>query len=250
MMFTPRRPVKRQLVFTPASTGKRFRASRPVSGFRQFNRRYTRGPKTKGSLYQQVKSLQTFARRLAPEKKFLDTAISVSSIPTAGSVILINGIGENDTSDARTGRLVNVTDIMIRGFLNGDTDSTQQGFVRFALVQDKQQVADTAPTAQAIFKNGDEVLAFPNNANISRFNVLWMSKVYDLKMTNIDTDDLQPRSQSVVVSGGWKGNIKTQFNGVSGTDIEKNGLYFVILKSFGATTTDFVGESRVAYTDV
>jgi len=68
----------------------------------------------------------------------------------------------------------------------------------------------------------------------------------------LDSDNLAASTptQKSFWSHSWKGNIKVQYNGNSSTDIQKNGLYVVILSSTAVTTGDHTGTARVAYTDV
>jgi len=259
MMYTPRRPVKRQLFFTPASTAKRartgtFRAGAQTARFRAFNRRTQSGPRAGGTLTQQVKALQRFCKNLAPEVKYIDAGLNVTNIPATGTVFPITTIATGDIEGTRTGNAVNVTAINLSGyFLRNSTDFAADSFYRIALVQDKEQVADTSPTAAQIFNNtGLPTEALPLLDSLTRFNVLWLSPVFDAWMMRLDSDNLAASTptQKSFWSHSWKGNIKVQYNGNSSTDIQKNGLYVVILSSTAVTTGDHTGTARVAYTDV
>lgn len=214
------------------------------------NRRTTGGPKTSGTLRQQVKSLQKVVKRLAPEKKMVDVSLAQANIPNTGAVTHITAVGAGTGQNQRVGNTINVTDITCRGFLTGGTDVDIVSFMRFAIVVDKEQVADTQPTAANIFTSQQAVQAFPNLDNLERFRVLWMSSVYDMRMVSLDTDSTVPPTRSSVVQGSWKGNIKVSFNGTASTDMDKNNIYFVILKELGTETADFSGTARIAFTDV
>lgn len=258
-MWTPRRPVKRQLVFTPASTGKRFRTGAFKAGsqtgrYRALNRRTSTGPRTVGTLASQVKALQKFCRNLAPEKKYADIGLSVTDVAAAGTVVHCSAIGTGDIQATRNTNTINVTNIDVSGYFTRlSTDFVATAFLRVALVVDKKQVSDTSPTAAQIFATGDPATALPNVDTLERFSVLWLSPVFDAWRMVIDSDRLVAGSvptQSAAWSHAWKGNLKVSYNGNASTDIEKNGIYFVYLTSSGVTTFDSVATVRIGYTDV
>jgi len=197
-----------------------------------------------GSLLQQVRSLQRFVATLKPEIKFHDTACAGSNVPVTGTVDHITDIAQGDTVSTRTGNAINVVSITLKGTIS-DYGAAGSHF-RVCLVQDKQQVADTAPAAGTIFSDAiasaNPVTAVPTIANLSRFNVLWMSRAYHSGGLNAG-----------FVNNYWecskKVNIKVSYNGTASTDIEKNGLYVIFLSDQAAATVDFNGLARLGFTD-
>jgi len=259
MMYTPRRPVKRQLFFTPASTAKRartgtFRSGAQTNRFRFLNKRSVPGPRTNGTLTQQVKALQRFVKTLAPEIKYIDNTVFQSDIPAVGAVTHITNIAQGDTQGTRTGNSINVTGIDISGhFISVSTDFVATAFLRVALVQDREQVADTNPTVANIFATGDPTQALPNLDTLERFKILWLSPVMNAWQMVLDSDRLVAGAVPThkgTFNHSWKGNLKVSYNGTAGTDIQKNGLYFCYLTSSGVTTFDANGNARICYTDV
>lgn len=241
-------PARRRLVFTPRSA-KRARHN-PTSRARQFNRRVARTVSGKGPLRSQVKDLQKFARSLAPEVKVIDIDCTSANIALTGAVVHITAVAQSDNVDGRTGNTINVTGVALRGFFTSASDSPSFGNARFALVVDKQQVADTAPTASTIFANsGSAVWALPNNIQRDRFRILWVSHVYDLRRLLMDSDNASASTQTNQVEFNWTGNLRVSYNDTAATDIEKNGMYFVILND-SANTLDYSGIARINYTDV
>lgn len=244
-MFTPVRPVKRRLFFTPAAPMKRARTSGSTSlrAFRNSNKHYGRGVSKAGSVSQQVRSLQRFVATLKPEIKYHDTSASGLNVPVTGTVDTITDIAQGDTVNTRTGNAINVVSITVKGSINSVANGA---YYRVALVQDKQQIADTSPTAGTIFSDGvasaNPVTALPTIANLARFNVLWMSKIFSGTV-------ITGTNQIAYYEFTRKTNIKVSYNGTASTDIEKNGLYVVFLTDDAANAVDFNGLARLGFTD-
>lgn len=251
-MFTPRQPTKRRLMFTPRQTPfKRFRKT-PTTAVRRFNRTKVRGPSTRGPLRTQVKALQKFANRFKPEKKFLETSLALTDIVDAtGGIVNLVTVAEGASENERIGHVVNVSDIKVNVVYSAAATVTvgANSFVRFALVVDKEQVADTNPTTANVFSNADPS-AFPTSQFLERFRILYLSPVLSGRMMILDTDTAGIPTRSNMQEYTWSGNVKVQFNGSAGTDIEKNGIYFCVLLSGFSSTLDTTGTARVGYTDV
>lgn len=223
-------------------------------GIQRLTRAAVRGPSKRGSVFRQVRSLQSYVSGLKPEVKYTDTSLSSENVTTAGTVVHVTAIAQGDTIATRTGDQINVRSIDIRGSLDIPSGATPTafGYYRVALVQDKQQVADTAPTAAAIFTSTAPEFLLPNVAALDRFKIIYLSQLFDPRMMVADTDFTSgvPPTQMPVFSFSWTGNIKVRYNGTAGTDIQKNGLFVVFLTSEGGNTVDFRGLCRVGFTDV
>jgi len=246
-------PARRRLVFTTPRSAKRPRlaVSTPANRFRSINRRTTKGPRTTGTLRAQVKSLQSIVKNLAPELKYVDVSVTPSNIPTTGTVVHVSAIAQGDTQSTRTGNTVNVTSVSVRGSFSGATDVSVVSYMRILLVVDKEQQADTAPTAAAVVLNANPVENLPNLDNLERFRVLYATHVYDMRRMQLDTDATTTApTQSAFVDFTWKGNLKVSYNGNASTDMEKNNIYLVFLSDVAAATTDFSGTTRIGFTDV
>jgi len=254
-MYTPARNVRRRLFATPASASRApKRARTATSRARAVNRFITRGVRRTGTLTQQVKSLQSFVNKLKPEKKYVDVGLTLTNIADAGTggVVHLTQVAQGDTQSTRTGNAINLTDIKIGfQFDRGTTVSAgNNGHVRFAVVVDKEQVADTSPTAAAIFTSGDPICPRPNLANLERFRILYISPQIDPLMAVLDTDITSPPQRSNLMEYSWSGNLKVAFNDTASTDIEKNGVYFVVLSANNSDTIDTSGTCRIGFTDV
>lgn len=238
--------------FAPTSA-KRFRPSTSRPGAKTYgrvNRYYPKGASRRGTLQQQVRSLQNAVNRMKPEKKYVDVALTLTNVVDAnGGVIHLTQIAQGDTQSTRTGNAVNVTDVKIG--LNIDRGASlgaANGHVRIAVVVDKEQVADTSPVGSAIFTSADPICPRPNLDNLERFRILYISPNLDAQMAKLGTETLVP-TRSNLVEYQWSGNLKVSYNGAATTDIEKNGIYLVVLSVFNSDAIDTSGTARIGYTD-
>lgn len=262
-MYTPRWPVKRQLAFQSYATRSRpykqrrydNASSTPggVQRFARLNKARLGGLATKGTLTSQVKSLQRFVKKLAPEVKSADISINTTNLTSAGSVIHLSAIAQGSNLSNRIGDSINVTRLDFGLEISKSTDAPgpiTAGTVRFAIVQDKQQVPDTAPAAADIFTNANPLLDFPNTAQQDRFRVLWISPILSIPRMSLDTDtNVGIPTINNFVTGSVNCRITVEYNGTASTDQQKNGLYFVSLTDDAVGTMDTSGVLRISYTD-
>lgn len=249
-MFTPYRPVKRKLQWSSRpQSAIRFRPN-PTTYVRRFNKTKVAGPSKAGTLTAQVKALQSFANKFKPEKKYFETSLAGTDIVDAtGAIFRLTDVAEGTGENDRIGFTINVSDIKIAlTYVRSATTVPTNAFVRFAIVVDKEQVADTSPTAANVFSGADPG-AFPNVQYLERFNILYVSPIHDAARMSISvTGGLA--TQTNFNEYHWKGNQKVQFNGATGADIEKNGIYLCIILSGFTNTLDTTGTCRIGYTDV
>lgn len=250
---------KRRLFFTPMRSTKRPRvqARTATRSFSTINRRTTRGPTTKGTLTQQVKSLQRVVRNLAPELKYVDNTVGSTNITTAGSVVHLTAIAQGDTQGTRTGNTVFVKSISIIGrwTRSSDVSASANNAYRIIVFVDKEQVADTAPSISDVI-SGSPIQNFPNLDNLERFRVLYFGPVLEAARMSpnanayvIGTPSISP-SVNVYFKLDIKPNIKVSYNGAAATDIEKNGIYIGYVSNDATDTIDTTTTCRVGYTDV
>jgi len=192
--------------------------------------------------------------KLKPEKKYVDVSLAITNNADAGTggVVHLTQVAQGDTQSTRTGNAINLTDIKIGFQWDRGTTITAgiNAHVRFAVVVDREQVADTVPTAAAIFTSADPINPRPNLANLERFRILYVSPQIDPLMAVLDTDITSPPQRSNLMEYSWSGNLKVAYNDTASTDIEKNGVYFVILTANSGDTIDTSGTCRIGYTDV
>lgn len=214
------------------------------------------------NLASEVAKLKRIVRKRAPEAKYFDTALSFANVAdSVGAVQHITALGQGVAEAQRVGDSITVSaiDCLVRvGTTSGSVGAFPNGdeAVRFALVQDTQQVSDTVPTVGAIMVQ----VANPHNplkqieSGIHRFKFLWMSPVIQASRITASSTAVATLAALSPTQANWafahvKCNLKIRFNGNSGTDIEKNGLYVICWTNVAADTIDADGYTRITYTD-
>lgn len=215
------------------------------------------------NLANEVAKLKRIVRKRAPESKYLDTTLSFANVAdTVGAVNHITSLGQGPAEQQRIGDSITVSAIDVLVRVSTATTSigaapTGEEAVRFALVQDMQQVADTVPTVGAIMAQ----VANPHNplrsieAGVTRFKILWMSPVIQPARITASSTPVATLTAVSPTQANWsfahmKCNIKVRFNGSNGTDIEKNGLYVICWTNIAADIVDADGYTRLTYTDI
>jgi len=221
----------------------------------QFNRYTAPGASSSGTLRQQVSSLRRVVNKMKPEMKYLDSTLSQNNITDAsGHVASMVAIAQGDTQSTRTGNEILLKNWKINIFANrASTNSAgANAYFRFAVVCDKQQVADTTPGADDIFSTVAPALASPELAGLERFKFLYVSPIVDLNRIQPDSDHLTavtPTANSAFEVTG-KCDIKIGYNGTASTDLQKNGVFLCVLVSGMNNEFDFTCVSRVGFVDV
>jgi len=208
--------------------------------------------------YQQIRALARSVRMITPEIKFFDTDLLSTNISlTVPPVTNIVGVAQGDDQGDRTADSIRVKSITLCGTFNNaayvtaNTNELITG-VRWALVLDKQQVADTNPTAALMFKQVTACFdLLPNVDSLGRFKILHLSRfmpgnTFVPKSTTDFNTPIPP-----VVEWNWTGDIEVRYNGSAGTDLQKNGIFFIVFATQAAGTAafDFLGTARIGYID-
>lgn len=159
-----------------------------------------------------------------------------TTISTTPTVMTFHEIAQGDTDSARTG-----LSILHKGFYtqliftkHASATFTQ---VRVAIVQDRQQIADTAPAYTDVFRSSG-ILAKVNNNNPGRFKILY-DKIFVLST--------QHDYQQIKVFR--KMSFHARYNGTAASDISKNGIYAFIVSSEATNTPTVTYDNRVYWHD-
>lgn len=169
-----------------------------------------------------------------------DITFSSDSITNTGSSVALTNIAQNDTVGGRTGNSILVRNITLRLSFEVNSAVTGDTRIRFILLQDSQQVSDTGPSWTDVMSNStpESLLA---TGTFGRFKIL-MSKSFSL----------------TPASGGFNTRwvtkyLKTyshvRYNGTASSDIQKNGLYFLVIGSEATNTPTLRGTIRIGYHD-
>lgn len=225
-----------------------------------FKKRYPRTAKAlryTGNALQVAGHAYSMARTVASiinsEKKYHDTSISYNP-DTTESVTCITNMSQGNTELTRTGNVVALKSLELRGWIKWD-DTTANGimeYVRVLIVEDFNNNGGTPPTYLDIYKNNDPHINLRTLDNRRRFKI-WMDKVY-----SADGDKhirLIKKYKKFKMKRDKNNNPtiskKVYFDGSTGNDYTKNHLFLMIIGSTAtansASETSFV--SRVRYYD-
>jgi len=216
-------------------------------------------------LAKKVMRLEKSVRMVKPEVKWFDADVSGTNVSTAaGLVSHLTAIASGTGVGARVGNSIRITDIELNwlpSLASTSIDGTQANAgARFYIVQDTQQVADTAPTGGLLVDQTS--LPFTQLLNVlfqSEFKVLYDSgpQNYNYSQGPIQ---LGGAAQGIVPEAAvFHRNIKipcnivTRYNGTGSGDIQRNGIYLFVYSNAliaAASSFDYFATSRVKFVDV
>lgn len=156
-------------------------------------------------------------------------------VNSSGTVIALTDIFQGDRDFERTGNSVLLSAVNIDlTMVKASTPATT--FVRYILFQDKQQISDTVPAVTDILKT-PIYNDFINRDTAGRFKIL-SSKVVTL------TGNTPTRR--VKTYHKFKGH-HVRFNGTSDLDIQRGGIYMLLLSDQISTNNPQVRYNTRAY---
>ncbi len=173
---------------------------------------------------------------LAIEKK-AHTLTVAGAIDDAGSIFQLTNIAQGDTNQLRDGNQIKV--LYVGGRIQWtQNDTARITFVRTMIVQDRQQIADAAPAVGTVLQSAS-VNAYLNTNTLGRFKVLY-DKVHTLSDTG---------TEAVFLRVNLPMNSKVRYNGTALTDIQKNGIFLLLISTQPINTPSVASSLRVRFTD-
>ncbi len=203
---------------------------------------------------------------MGQELKFADSELSSSAITVAwvthedATMDCLNGIATGTTESTRTGRVVFIHSIHIKGRVSTSSEESQaapaeSNQVRLCLVWDKQTNA-TQLTATDVMDAGQtsDVLAFRNLQHTHRFRVLW-DKTYVLTPQvwsegAINAFAASTTTRTININKVFSQPIKVQFTGTGATvaDIADNSFHLIgVTSSANANTPVLSYQVRIRF---
>lgn len=173
------------------------------------------------------------------ELKKVDYTAAGTNVTNAGTVVDLNNIGQGDTDNARNGNSLYVRSLNWKGYLARPTAGDVVQCVRLVVFMDTQQVGDTAPTLNNVLDNITPY-SHLNSDTVGRFKIL-CNKVLTL-------DTAKSLSQQFEINIPMRHHIR--YNGTTGTDVQKGGLYLGFLSTQGTSNYPTISyEARLCYHD-
>lgn len=175
-----------------------------------------------------------------PELKKLDGSNSGNTISSTGTVYNISQVAIGSGPDNRVGNQIRMKYFFGHFNLNLGTGATNPQKVRMMLIRDKQQVSDTAPTVTNVL-GGANVNLVLNVETLGRFQIL-----YD-KFFTLSTNS--PIRHFNIKKRLWS---YARYNGALSSDIQKGGLYMLVISDdpAGATNPKLYSSYRLSFIDV
>jgi len=195
-----------------------------------------------------IQRLVKLTRGIAPERKFFDTSLSfINVVDTAGAINQITSIAQGDDVASRTGNKIRIKALYVQVRVSTQSlAGLAEEFVRFMVVQDLQQVADSAPSVSNIVNN----TALPQNAlplvaSQGRYRILHTFRLFDGQML-VASNATQTATQAWTKYGL---DIPVTYNGAASSDIQKNGIYVICYSNEPTDVIDCDGLARVTFVD-
>jgi len=159
---------------------------------------------------------------------------------SSGSVAPLTGVAQGDGDGNRTGNSIFARSLNVKGYVQHNTSGDAIQIVRVALVQDTQQIGDTAPVFSDIYE-GTDVNSHLNSETVGRFKILY-NQVLILDQVNAPLRKFE-------INKAMRQHIR--FNGNGAGDVQKDGIYLVMVSSQGgaANGPTLKFDSRLSYHD-
>lgn len=149
----------------------------------------------------------------------------------ATQALHLTNIAEGDGDSNRTGRQVAITGIQLKPRFVTLTDSNAS--FRLVVLQNLQQVADQSPALSDYLSNDLAVNSFTAWSYSKRYRCL-LDKTVVLNVSFLNQDQVAERNYFINLKNR---PIKVLFNGATGTDIQKNGIYAFLLARVASSTS-------------
>lgn len=167
--------------------------------------------------------------------------ISVTLGAAQSKITHLTAIGNGDGIDTRSGNSILLKSFVANGYMYIDADQTTNTRVMLALVQDTQQVSDTAPSLTDIFMSSTSPHTLLSNANLGRFKIIWR------RQYTLSSNAAGDNAKQIKIYKSFNTHIR--YNGGNDTDVQRNGLYFCIITSESSEFPTVDLNTRISYHD-
>lgn len=200
-----------------------------------------------------VRKPRSFARKVKSvinsyaEKKRQNTTWAADECDNTGRMHVMTNIAVGSTLSDRIGRQIRPQSIVYNFFVQNNAQNTSHVFTMLIFC-DKQQVGDNTPLPGEVIANVGTAGApcgLLNVNNKGRFKVL--------RRIQVRVEDKDSGKNLCILKGVVKlRGISTAYNGDTTVDIERNGLYALLISSAaGADDAILItGEMRMWYIDI
>ncbi len=223
--------------------------------YRRYNRAYNRyaptrsyRKRTRAPWYSKMGSALSVANKALRATKYLKGLVNsemhiqqltiAQTVVAAGSVVSIVGISEGDSQFQRNGLVILLKYVKLKlgGVMHASATDT---IIRVILFVDLQQQSDAVPTVTDVLQSSS-VNAFYQAGQMGRFRILY--------------DKAIPMS-AVGSSANWHIDLHipvklhVKYNGTAATDLQKNGIFLLLVADEATNVPTVDGETRVGFHD-
>lgn len=186
--------------------------------------------------YQAFRGVNYLKGLVNAELHSADFTASAQNITNTGSVIPLTTIAQGDNYNNRQGNSILAKYLFGRMEFAKNSSATST-FIRLMFIQDTQQIGDTDPGIADILSSSSTISSL-NQFQKGRFSVL-----------RDTTIRLEPNQTTDVMKVNLKLPFHIKFNGTSGSDIQKNGVYLVVLSNESTNYPVFSYNLRISFYD-
>lgn len=165
-----------------------------------------------------------------------DKGADAQAVPSTGSITHITDIAVGDDAGSRTGNSILLRNMLKRIRFTKHASATTT-FIRYMIVQDTQQVGDTTPAITDVLEYAD-VDSPMKLGSSGRFKVMLN------RMVALDTNRLTFHKETFS-----KLYSHIRYNGNASTDIQKNGIYLILISDQLTNTPSVDWYFRLGYHD-
>lgn len=176
-------------------------------------------PRQIGSMALSAASGVKYLKSIVNSERHYHTRTADLNPSSTGQVVHLTDVGQDDTSTGRTGNSILLRGININlecsmnaSITNGET------YFRIIVFKDNQQIGDTTPAVTDILESA-KTSAFLNQDHAGRFQIL---KNYYFSLDSI-------KGKSRIIRHYINQHLHVRWNGINGSDIQKNGIYILFL---------------------
>lgn len=215
---------------------RRRRYTRRRRRYRKKNPYVSTAAKYAGMAYTAYKGVKYLKGLVNSEKHFRDFN-SATSIDDSGQIFVFTTIAQGDDVGDRNGNSILVKGLFGRLSFDKHASATST-YIRVIFFREDQQVADTAPGVTDVL----ETSAFDSALNLDtrgRFKIL-----KDMVVTLDSAKNTNAFKKFNIVI-----NKHMKFNGSANTDIQKGGLYMLMISNEATNTPTIGAKVRISYHD-
>ncbi len=195
-----------------------------------------------GTAKKALKEVRKLKKQLKPELKFADSGtITVLSV-AVGLVARRNDMAGGTEIFQRIGNAIRIMTWSIKGFVIANVDASALVYqqLRLMVFIDKQTVEASTPAVLELLSTSN-VISFNNLDKAKRFRIL-----YD-RVFVMDKEDWQT---TTFFKKSFRLNMPQRYSSPVQSDIEKNGIYVLIVGNSATLGPTIIYQVRTIFTDV